>query len=63
MIAEADRAYSISNAADQLGVSRGTVYNLVNRGHLKTVSYPGIEGMRITSKELARFLDRCQKAT
>ena len=61
MIAEADKAYSIARAADQLGVSRGTVYNLVNRGELKTVNYPGIEGMRITSRELAKFLKRCEQ--
>lgn len=62
MIVEADRAYSIARAAEQLGVSRGTVYNLVNRGELKTVSYPGIGGMRVTSRELAKFLKRCERA-
>lgn len=62
MIAEADRAYSIPEAAKRLGKSRATAYRLIDQGHIKTIEYPGIKGRVVTSKELAKFLDRCRKA-
>lgn len=62
MIAEADRAYKIEDAAERLGKSKATVYRLIENGHLKKTEYPGITGWVITSRELARFLDSCQKA-
>lgn len=63
MIAEADRAYTPTKAAERIGVSRSKMYNYIKAGRIKTIRYPDTPGRQfVTSKELALFLKKCLPA-
>lgn len=47
-------AFSIPEAAQRLGISRATLYNLLKSGHLKSVKILG--RTLVTDAELRRFL-------
>ncbi|MBL8087464.1 MAG: helix-turn-helix domain-containing protein [Chthonomonas sp.] len=47
--------YTISEAAELLGVGRTTMYELLNSGKLK-ITRIGTRGIRISDDELKRFI-------
>lgn len=55
------RLYPLVEAAGQLGVSRQTLYRLIDRGELVPVQLPGGE-RRITGLELERYVAEAQQA-
>lgn len=50
-------AYKFPEAAQRLGVSRTTMYELVNEGAVRAITYGGVR--RITEDELVRFVHSC----
>ena len=48
-------AYSITEAADALGISRGMVYKLIEQGQLKVAKIGRLR--RIATAEINRFLE------
>ena len=57
--ATAERPISIGGLAERLGVTRQRIYNLVNRGQIKTVSINGT--MVIPANEVSRVCDAAIK--
>jgi len=52
----------IPEAARKLGVSRGTVYNLIRRRDLEAIQIPPLGGdLRISTIELRRFIEWCRQ--
>ncbi len=49
---------NISEAAEYLGVSRQTVYNLIERGILPYTELRGVRGKRIKKEDLAALFKR-----
>ncbi len=61
--ASAPRLVTIANAADQLGVSLRTVYELMSRGELASVKFPVGRARRIEQAEIDRFIKANRTAT
>ncbi len=53
-----DSYLRMDEAADYLGVSRPTVYRLVDRGEIPAVYLPGIRGRRISRAALRKYVAR-----
>ncbi|MCP2045057.1 helix-turn-helix domain-containing protein [Pontibacter sp. HSC-36F09] len=49
--------YTIQEVAKLLGVTRQTVYNIINAGLLQPVQLKGIKGQRIRKGDIDRYLD------
>lgn len=48
--------YTLQQVADILGVTRQTVYNLVNNGSLKAKQLKGLKGRRISRVDLYVYI-------
>jgi excisionase family DNA binding protein len=49
--------YRVGDAAHLLGISRWTLSRLIDSGHIRPAENTGLKTVRVTGKELQRYLD------
>ena len=60
MAEEKQEYFSVSEAANLLGISYRTMRRLVQEGEIVAVVFPGMDHKRISREEIDRYIERAE---
>jgi excisionase family DNA binding protein len=56
------RIMRLSGAAAFLGICRSSAYQLIQKGHLRPLTFPGLRGLRFDRADLETFVAEAKRA-